>query len=144
MMNTGKREYQDSELLRRLYDLAKRNPCANWQENNLIKSAAVRLSQLTGAWAYNWEETVQLAYEGRPAYLTGYVENNLEYDCWVLLYSEHGDPEDPVYATAGRDIYWTIERDNPTALLWSGIPSAGQIERRLAAKGGLSNENNAT
>lgn len=120
---------KDQHLVREMFMLARKCPSVDGRENALIKEAAVRLSQLTGAWAYDWRETVRRAFSGLPAFLTGYSEGGITYDCWVLLYSPSGNPEDPVYALASKDLFWTIEPDNADAILWSDIPDPELIRK---------------
>lgn len=118
----------DGDLVRWLFDQAKRSPFANYQDNKRLKSAAMRLAELTTAWALTWEEAVRRGFEGRPAYVAGYMDHGLETDCWALLYSPHGDPEDVLYAVVNKDLMWEIRRDDAVSL-WTDVPRAEDIDQ---------------
>ena len=118
----------DQELVRRMWDLAKRDIFPNHQENALIREAAKRLDGLTRARALSWPDVVRRAYYGEAAYLTGYVDGGIEYDCWVLLYAPRCEYDEPVFAIANKDLMWTIEPGMAGVELWTMMPGNAQIK----------------
>ena len=50
---------RDRELVRALYALARKHPCVNHQENELIRTAADRIRELTRPGCPYYEETIE-------------------------------------------------------------------------------------
>ena len=122
----------DADMVQRLFALSRKRPCATWQENQLIKAAAMRLDELTRARALGWIAAVKRGFRSEPAYVTGVTDSHgLTHDGWVLLYSPHGDEEDTLYMIAGSDIVWHAEKDTPGVLIWSDAPTDEQVEREF-------------
>lgn len=125
----------DQELVRKLFDLAKRSPMVNAQENLLLKQAAKRLDELTKARALRWADAVRRGYYGQPAYITGYQDGGLTYDSWALLYSAHCDIKDDLFAIVNAGRLWTISPDqHDDVICWSNVPTTEQIDQEQARR----------
>lgn len=127
---------RDQALVQELFSFVKRSPMVTREENLLLVRAAKRLDELTRARALRWADAVKRGYYGKPAYITGYIdEYGLEMDSWALLYSDHGDLKDDLRAIVNVDKMWTIRPDQNEVICWSNVPTAEQITQELRRRG---------